>query len=142
LSDSERLVAAAREARTRAIAPFSHFQVGAALLLPDGRIIGGCNVENASFSVTMCAERVAIGAAVAAGDRSFRRVFICSTSVEPVPPCGVCRQALSEFGPDLEVISEGSGGLARTWTLRQLLPDQFRLEEHESPRNPDRERPT
>jgi len=140
------LRAEARRAMEAAYAPYSGFRVGAAIQTADGRIHAGCNVENASFSVTMCAERVAIGAAVAAGDRSFRRVFICSTSVEPVPPCGVCRQALSEFGPDLEVISEGSGGLARTWKLRQLLPDQFRLEEHESSRqhstNPDRERPT
>jgi cytidine deaminase len=78
----------------------------------------------------MCAERVAIGAAVAAGARALRRVYVCSTSDRPVPPCGVCRQALSEFGPDLEVISEGGTGAVRSWSLTELLPEQFRLEEH------------
>jgi len=114
----------------RAYAPYSEFRVGAAVETEEGEVHAGCNVENASFSVTMCAERVAIGAAVTAGGRSLRRVYVCSTSVEPVPPCGVCRQALSEFGPDLEVISEGSSGQIRRWNLLELLPAQFRLEEH------------
>lgn len=124
------LRAAAREAMERAYAPYSEFRVGAAVETTDGRIHGGCNVENASFSVTMCAERVAIGAAVTAGARGLRRVYVCSTSAEPVPPCGVCRQALSEFGPDLLVVSEGAHGATRTWRLTELLPEQFRLEEH------------
>jgi cytidine deaminase len=113
-----------------AYAPYSEFRVGAAVETVEGDVHAGCNVENASFSVTMCAERVAIGTAVAAGSRSLRRVYVCSTSVEPVAPCGVCRQALAEFGPDLEVISEGSSGQIRSWNLLELLPAQFRLEEH------------
>lgn len=121
---------AARRAMERAYAPYSEFRVGAAVETAEGEVHAGCNVENASFSVTMCAERVAIGTAVTAGGRSLRRVYVCSTSVEPVPPCGVCRQALAEFGPDLEVISEGSSGQIRRWNLLELLPAQFRLEEH------------
>ena len=124
------LSAEARRAMEMAYAPYSEFRVGAAVETAEGEVHAGCNVENASFSVTMCAERVAIGAAVTAGERSLRRVYVCSTSPEPVPPCGVCRQALAEFGPDLEVISEGAGGQVRTWNLLQLLPAQFRLEEH------------
>lgn len=113
-----------------AYAPYSEFRVGSAVETAEGEVHAGCNVENASFSVTMCAERVAIGAAVTAGRRVLRRVYVCSTSPEPVPPCGVCRQALAEFGPDLEVISEGAGGQIRRWRLSELLPAQFRLEEH------------
>jgi cytidine deaminase len=126
------LRAAARRAMERAYAPYSGFRVGAAVETTEGRVHGGCNVENASFSVTICAERVAIGAAVTAGGRGLRRVYVCSSSAEPVPPCGVCRQALSEFGADLEVISEGMDGGIRTWTLADLLPEQFRLEDHAS----------
>ncbi|MBT8478329.1 MAG: cytidine deaminase [Gemmatimonadetes bacterium] len=124
------LRAAARRAMEVAYAPYSEFRVGAAVQTAEGAVYAGCNVENASFSVTMCAERVAIGAAVTAGERTLSRVYVCSTSVEPVPPCGACRQALAEFGPDLEVISEGSDGKLESWTLQQLLPAQFRLEEH------------
>lgn len=127
-----KLRAEARRAMERAYAPYSGFRVGAAVETVEGAIHAGCNVENASFSVTMCAERVAIGAAVAAGGRSLRCVYVCSTSAEPVPPCGVCRQALAEFGPDLEVVSEGSHGRVQRWNLGELLPEQFRLEEHAS----------
>lgn len=126
------LRATARRAMERAYSPYSRFRVGAAVETAEGSVHGGCNVENASFSVTICAERVAIGAAVTSGGRSLRRVYICSTSAEPVPPCGVCRQALSEFGSDLEVISEGLNGDLRTWSLAELLPEQFRLEDHVS----------
>jgi cytidine deaminase len=126
----QELRAEAHRAMEKAYAPYSGFRVGAAVESAEGKIHGGCNVENSSFSVTMCAERVAIGVAIAAGAKALRRVYVCSTSAEPVPPCGVCRQALSEFGPDLEVVSEGSGGQLRKWTLGQLLPEQFHLEEH------------
>jgi cytidine deaminase len=125
-------MAEARRAMGHAYAPYSEFRVGAAVETAEGRIHGGCNVENASFSVTMCAERVAIGAAVTSGARVLRRVYICSTSAEPVPPCGACRQALAEFGPDLDVVSEASDGRLGRWTLGELLPEQFRLEEHVS----------
>jgi len=129
------LKAEAHRAMERAYAPYSGFRVGAAVETTEGRIHGGCNVENASFSVTICAERVAIGAAVTAGGRHLRRVYICSTSSDPVPPCGMCRQALAEFGADLEVVSEGAEGRIRAWTLGDLLPEQFRLEDHVSEDN-------
>ena len=118
------------QAMETAYAPYSEFRVGAAVETSTGSMHAGCNVENASFSVTICAERVAMGAAVAAGGRTLRRAYVCSTSAVPVPPCGVCRQALAEFGPDMEIISEGSDGRVRRWTLRELLPEQFRLEDH------------
>ena len=126
----EQLRAEAHRAIERAYAPYSGFRVGAAIETSDGSIHGGCNVENASVSVTMCAERVALGSAVKAGERSLRAVYICSDSEEPVPPCGACRQALSEFGPDVRIVSEGRSGRTREWKLSELLPAQFRLEEH------------
>lgn len=126
----ERLRAEAKRAMANAYAPYSDFRVGAAVETDDGTVFGGCNVENSSYPVTLCAERTAIGAAVAAGSRSLRRVFVCSSSPEPVAPCGMCRQALAEFGSDLEVVSEGASGRRATWTLSELLPRQFSLKEH------------
>jgi len=131
--DVQALRAEAWRALEMAYAPYSGFRVGAAIEAADGSIHSGCNVENASFSVTMCAERVALGSAIRSGHRSLSRVYICSDSPEPVPPCGTCRQALSEFGLDLEVVSEGRDGRARSWSLSDLLPAQFRLEEHSGP---------
>jgi cytidine deaminase len=119
---------AALDAMRRAHAPYSRFQVGASLQAEDGRVFAGCNVENASYPVTMCAERVALGTAVAAGASSFARLFVCSSSPDPVPPCGMCRQALSEFSRDLEVVSEGTSGAITTWRLSELLPAPFDLE--------------
>lgn len=119
---------AARGAMDCAHAPYSQFRVGAALEAVDGAVFAGCNIENASFAVTLCAERAALGAAVASGRKDFRRVWICSTAEEPTPPCGVCRQALSEFGDELEVISEGATGRQRSWRLSDLLPARFDLE--------------
>ncbi len=108
-----------------AYAPYSGFRVGAALEAEDGRVFRGCNVENASYPVTICAERAALGAAVAAGATRFRRIFVCSSGTDPVMPCGMCRQALSEFGVDLEVISEGMSGARQSWDLSKLLPGHF-----------------
>lgn len=118
-------MARARAARDRAYAPFSGFHVGAVLLADDGAVFEGCNVENASYGLTICAERGAVMAAVAAGKRAFTAVFIATDGTEPAAPCGACRQVLAEFAPDLLVVSE-TGGKTSEWTLEQLLPEPFK----------------
>ncbi len=120
----ERLIRSACEARDHAYAPHSHFYVGAAVLLDDGEIITGCNVENASYSLSLCAERVAASTAVAEGYRSWRAIAIAS--VGGVTPCGACRQFLSEFGVDLSVIMTNVlDGSRRIRKLSELLPEAF-----------------
>jgi cytidine deaminase len=122
---SDALIAAAQQARQRAYCPYSHFHVGAALEAEDGSVFTGCNVENASYGGTICAERTAMVAAVAAGKKKFRRIVITSDANEPVAPCGLCRQFLAEFGMTLGVMSVGSNGKIRSWTLAELLPSAF-----------------
>jgi cytidine deaminase len=112
-------------AMDRAYAPYSKFQVGAALLGSDGSISEGCNVENAAFPSGICAERAALAAAVTRGVRSFRLVAIASTGDAPAPPCGMCRQALVEFSPELDVISFTRAGKEARWRLSDLLPHAF-----------------
>ena len=122
--DIERLIRAAEEARDQAYAPHSHFYVGAALLMTDGQIVTGCNVENASYSLSICAERVATASAVANGHRSFLGIAIAS--VGGVSPCGACRQFLSEFGTELQVVTtDVLSGTRQLRRLAQLLPDAF-----------------
>lgn len=117
---------AASAARERAYAPFSGYAVGAALLAADGRIFSGCNIENRSFGLSICAERVAIASAVAAGCREFRAILVRTDDQPPGTPCGLCREMLAEFcGPDLEVALVGSGGSRRDFRLGELLPEPF-----------------
>jgi cytidine deaminase len=119
------LIAAATEARTKAFAPYSRFPVGAALEAPDGTIIPGCNVESASYGLTMCAERVAVFTAVARGFRCFKRVVVVTDTDTPTPPCGACRQILWEFAPDAEVVLANLAGKVLRFTMRELLPHGF-----------------
>ena len=121
------LVARARDAMRNAWAPYSEFRVGAAIEAADGRVFVGCNVESASYGLTICAERMALGAAVAAGARSLRRVVVTTEVDPPAAPCGACRQLLAEFGLNLEVIAAGPTS-ERRWTLAALLPDAFTKE--------------
>ena len=121
------LVGRAREAMRNAYAPYSEFRVGAAIEATDGRVFAGCNVESASYGLTICAERMALGAAVAAGARSFRRVAVTTEVEPPAAPCGACRQLLAEFGLNLEVVAVGPS-TERRWTLAALLPDAFTKE--------------
>lgn len=118
------VLAAARTAQGRAHAPYSKYRVGAAIESEDGRIFAGCNVENASYGLTICAERGAVMAAVAAGATRFRRVVVVTDSEPPAAPCGACRQFLSEFGLGLEVEAVGPGS-TRRWQLSELLPASF-----------------
>jgi cytidine deaminase len=118
------LIRQARAVQRNAYCPYSNFRVGAALEAADGRVFAGTNVESASYGLTICAERMAIGAAVAAGARGFRRIVVATDVDPPASPCGACRQLLAEFGLDIEVIAVGPE-TERRWTLRDLLPDAF-----------------
>jgi cytidine deaminase len=125
LSASDRLVDAARAAREHAVATFSGFKVGAALETDDGTIVTGCNVENATYGLTICAERVAMFKALSEGHRRFRRVAVVADTDAPTPPCGACRQILWEFGGDLEVVLANLRDTTGTHRLGALLPLPF-----------------
>jgi cytidine deaminase len=121
----EKLLEAARSARLQAHAPFSHFLVGAALETKDGQIVTGCNVENATYGLTICAERVAVFKAISEGHRAFVRIAVVADTEEPTAPCGACRQILWEFGGDLEVVLANLKVEIGRYRLKDLLPLAF-----------------
>jgi cytidine deaminase len=124
------LLQAARAAREKAYAPYSNFRVGAAVLGKNGRIYSGCNVENASFGLTCCAERNAIFAMVADGETELRELLVIGDSVQLLPPCGACRQVMAEFAaPQAVVFMCDRDGTARAATVGELLPFIFKLKE-------------
>ena len=125
MSGSDALVAAARVARERAIATYSHFKVGAALLTKDGAVIGGCNVENASYGLTMCAERVALLKALSDGHRDFQMIAVVADTDAPTPPCGPCRQLLWEYCGDIPVVMANLTTTTATLQMGDLLPWPF-----------------
>ena len=132
--DDRELCEMARQARSRAYAPYSGYTVGAALLCASGRVYTGCNIENAAFSPSVCAERVAVFKAVSEGNKDFLKIAVCGgrsgqAPAESFPPCGVCRQVLAEFAgkDDMEVLCTRSGGRYVSYRLRQLIPHRFEL---------------
>ena len=121
------LIESARAAREKAYAPYSRFRVGAALLFADGTVIQGCNVENASYGISLCAERNAMTTAVTMGELAPTAAAIVGERGEPCPPCGACRQFLTEFSPEMEVLCAKVGDRYVSYKLSQLLPHTFVL---------------
>ena len=125
MADDETLIDAARRAREYAQASFSHFKVGAALETADGHIVTGCNIENATYGLTICAERVAMFKALSEGHLRFTRIAIVANTEQPTPPCGACRQILWEFGGELEILLANLNAPRGRYQLRDLLPLPF-----------------
>jgi len=125
LPDSDALVAAARAARDRAIAPYSGFKVGAALETRSGGVITGCNVENASYGLTVCAERVALLKALSEGERDFVMIAVVADTASPTPPCGPCRQLLWEYCGDIPVVMANLTTVTGQHQMKELLPLPF-----------------
>jgi cytidine deaminase len=127
VSNYPELIEAAKQAREHAHAPFSHFQVGAALRARSGRIYSGCNVENASYGLTVCAERVAVFKAISEGEREFDAIAVVTGADVLTPPCGACRQILWEFCGNAEVVLANLKGQVQTHRMKDLLPLPFDL---------------
>ena len=125
MTGSDALVDAAREARERAIAPYSGFRVGAALLTSTGEVITGCNIENATYGLTTCAERVALLKALSDGHRTFSRIAVAADTDAPTPPCGPCRQLLWEYCGDIPVVMANLTSITAMLQLADLLPLPF-----------------
>jgi cytidine deaminase len=130
------LAKVARRFRTKAYAPYSAYKVGAAVLGRNGKIYGGCNVENASYGLTVCAERVALGAAVTDGERKPLAIAVATGDPDPATPCGACRQFLVEFNPNMEVILVGSGKRLKRCLAKDLLPGFFVLKGRRTGKKP------
>lgn len=124
-ADLETLVAAAVQVRERAYAPYSNYKVGAALLTASGRLYTGCNVENASYGLCLCAERSAVARAVCEGERELVAVAVATSSSPPAPPCGLCRQTLAEFARDLPIVLVNDAGERIDTTLEAIFPQSF-----------------
>jgi cytidine deaminase len=142
-ADLDRLTAAAVAARARAYAPYSRYRVGAALLTRAGHLYAGCNVESSTFGATLCAERSAVAAMVAAGDREPVACVVVTAGPHPASPCGICRQVLSEFASDVEVVMIGMSARGKVVaraasTLSALFPRAFQLGKTRSPRAGER----
>lgn len=125
MGGSDKLVEAARAAREHAVADYSGFKVGAALETDTGEIITGCNIENSTYGLTVCAERVAIFKALSEGKRSFTRIAVVADTSAPTPPCGACRQIIWEFCGDVEVIIANLTTVSATLRMKDLLPLPF-----------------
>ncbi len=125
MSDFDALVSAARAARARAVATYSGFRVGAALETDQGVIVTGCNIENATYGLTVCAERVAMFKALSDGHRGFHRIAVVADTTSPTPPCGACRQILWEFAGDIEVVLGNLHEVTRRLRMADLLPLPF-----------------
>jgi len=123
--DAENLIKLATEAREHAYAPYSSFKVGAALLASNGGVFTGCNVENATYGLTVCAERVALWKAVSEGERKFVAIAVVADGERPPSPCGACRQLLWEFSGDIEVITANLRGARQSYLLSELFPHPF-----------------
>jgi cytidine deaminase len=128
---TEELIGLALAAKEKAYSPYSRFRVGAALLSESGEIFVGCNVENSSYGLTVCAERVAILKAVSEGVHGFKALALASDAKTPIPPCGACLQVLSEFSRDLEIVSVSRSGERRSWNLKDLIPEAFHFKGNE-----------
>lgn len=126
--DIKKLIDCARKVRENAYAPYSRFQVGAALITAGGKIYTGCNVENSSYGLTVCAERVALFKAVSEGEREFEAIAIFADTRDYCSPCGACRQVLLEFGRDIKVYMANNEGEYKVMTVTELLPAAFELD--------------
>lgn len=129
--ENKELVEIAKKAMEKAYVPYSNFRVGAALLTDDGKIFTGCNIENASFGATNCAERTAIFKAVSEGYTNFKKIAIISDSSNITYPCGICRQVILEFGRDMQIICANKNGEYKEFNLKDLLPYAFTNEDIE-----------
>jgi cytidine deaminase len=131
MEEYKRLIEEAKRAMEKAYVPYSHFKVGAAVLTKSGKIYSGCNIENASFGATNCAERTAIFKAVSEGERVFSKIAIVSSGKDVTYPCGICRQVMSEFMQDAEVIFESADGEVKIFSLEEIFPFSFTQKEYD-----------